>query len=168
MAKVFQILLCVVMVAGVILGVLAQWYPHFQNPFRVLLGIVMVLTGITSLLGIWLPSFRAKWKGSKVDCGLLSCASMAFFMFIIGCFMLFATAISKQPGPWLLVGAMVFWILGCVGYSLDVRRWKRSVTSTRPLNSMPAAMPDERHGWEFAALGSSFLVVIIWLFASSK
>jgi hypothetical protein len=166
MAKVFQNLFAVVMVAGVILGVLGHWYPHLREPFRVFLGIIILLTSATSLLGIWFPNLRAKWKGSDVVCGPLSCASASSFMAIIGCFMLFPIALSKQLGPWLALAAMICWILGSVGYALDVRKWKRSAPQTLSPNFASATMPDERRGWEFAALGLSFLVVIIWLFLS--
>ena len=127
----------------------------------------MMLIGISNALGIWLPSFRTKWKGSDVDFGPLSYAATTFFIFIIG-LMLLANAIPKRLVPWLAVGAMACWILGCVGYALDVRRWKRTAAQTLTPNSASSRIPDERRGWEFAALGTSFLVVTIWLSARGR
>jgi hypothetical protein len=168
MKKIFEALLAVAFVAAIIVGVLCQWYPQFREPFRLFLGVMLVSVGATSAMGIWLPSFRSKWKGSSVDCGPLSCASMALFACLIGCAMFFGPTLPKRLGPWFAVSAMVCWILGCVGYSLDVRKWRRKVLPMSLAGSTPKAIPDERRGWEFAALGFSLLLVVMWVLFRGK
>ena len=94
---------------------------YAQSIFNVIFPVFAIGAGIFSAFGIWFPRFRCHWKGTRMACGPLSCAGFALFFISMGVVFLAVDLVPERHRIWFAFPAIIGWILGAVGYSLDVR-----------------------------------------------
>jgi hypothetical protein len=124
--------------------------------------ILFIAGAVLSALGIWLPRFRGHWKGTRVQCGPVTCASSAFLCATMGIGALCFDTIPQRERIWFALLFILGWIAVVIGYALDKRAQPEGSLGSQ--SSPVHRAPSRGIGRErvFLALGFWFLITIIW------
>ncbi len=104
---------------------------------KTIFAILAMIGGVYSALSIWFPRFRAHWKGTRMTCGPVSCASFALFFISLGATFLVVDSVPERHRIWFFFPVMIGWIMGAAGYALDARAHSRSSAAASPAPLQP-------------------------------
>ena len=124
--------------------------------------ILFIAGAVLSALGIWFPRFRGHWKGTRMPCGVVTCASSAFLGATMGIGALCFDTIPERHRIWYALLFVLGWIAVTIGYALDRRAQPESSLESQSSPLQPAPSRGVGREWVFLALGVWFLIMIIW------
>ena len=130
--------------------------------------ILAILGGVYSVLGIWFPRLRGHWKGTRMTCGLVSCAGIAAFFISLGADFLVEDAVPERYRIWLFLPVILSWIVVAIGYALDSRNYARSSPASLTVPQRKSDVVAGQRGWFFVAFGFFFLIMVLWTFVFHK